>query len=171
MRVPCIVRWPGRVPAGRVCDELCSSLDLLPTLAAWAGAPLPPQKIDGHDIRPLLLDQPQARSPWDDEGFFYYFMDQLQAVRAGRWKLYLPLAQKYVNLARRSQPSAMELYDVRSDVGEMREVSAEHPDVVARLQAMADKARQELGDVDRVGRGQRPAGRVEHPQPLMLLGN
>ena len=132
MRVPCLVRWPGRVPAGRVCDELCSSLDLLPTLAALAGAPLPPHKIDGHDIRPLLLGQPQARSPWDEEGFCYYFMEQLQAVRAGRWKLYLPLAQKYVNLARRTQPAAsVALYDVRSDVAETREVSAEHPDVVA----------------------------------------
>ncbi len=171
MRVPCIVRWPGRVPAGRVCDELCSSLDLLPTLAALAGAPLPPRKIDGHDIRPLLLGQAQARSPWDDQGFCYYFMEQLQAVRAGPWKLYLPLAHKYVNLARRTEPAALALYDVRSDVGETREVSAEHPDVVARLQAMADKARQELGDMDRAGSGQRPAGRVEHPQPLTLKSN
>jgi arylsulfatase A len=168
MRVPCIIRWPGQVPAGRVCDELCSSLDLLPTLAAACGAALPPKKIDGHDIRPLLLDLPQARSPWDDEGFSCYFMDQLQAVRAGRWKLYLPLAQKYVNLARRTQPSTLALYDVRSDVGETHEVSAEHPEVVARLQALADSARRELGDVGQPGRGQRPAGRVEHPQPLTL---
>ncbi len=171
MRVPCIVRWPGRVPAGRVCDELCSSLDLLPTLAALAGAPSPPQKIDGHDIRSILLGLPQARSPWDDEGFCYYFRDQLQAVRAGGWKLYLPLAQKHGNLPGRGQPPTIELYDVRSDVGEMKEASAEHPDVVARLREMADKARRELGDVGLIGRGQRPAGRVEHPQPLMPMSN
>ncbi|HEX4149229.1 MAG TPA: sulfatase [Pirellulales bacterium] len=171
MRVPCLVRWPGRVPADRVCDELCSSLDLLPTLAPLAGAPRPPQKIDGHDIRPLLLGDPQCHSPWDDEGFCYYFLEQLQAVRAGRWKLYLPLERKYVTLGRRTEPAKLALYDVRSDVGETREVSAEHPEVVARLQAMADHARLELGDVDHPGRGQRSAGHVESPRPLIPTGN
>jgi len=130
-----------------------------------AGAPLPPRKIDGHDIRPLLLGESQARSPWDDEGFFYYFMEQLQAVRAGPWKLYLPLTAKYVSLARRTEPAALALYNVRSDVGETREVSAEHPEVVARLQAMAAHARLELGDMGQVGRGQRPAARSSTRAP------
>jgi arylsulfatase A-like enzyme len=166
MRMPCIVRWPGKVPAGRVCDELWTTMDLLPTLAMLAGALLPARPIDGHDVRPILLDMPGARSPWDEEGFAYYYMEQLQAVRSGPWKLYLPLERKYVSLARKTAPARLELYDVRSDVGETREASGAHPEVVRRLLALADRLRAELGDGDRPGRGQRPAGQVEHPRPL-----
>jgi len=166
MRMPCIVRWPGEVPAGLVCDELWTTMDLLPTLAALAGAPLPARPIDGHDVRPILLGIPGARSPWDEEGFAYYLMDQLQAVRSGPWKLYLPFEQKYVSLARQTAPARLELYDVRNDVGETREASGADPDVVRRLLALAERVRAELGDGDRPGRGQRPAGQVEHPRPL-----
>jgi arylsulfatase A-like enzyme len=167
MRVPCLMRWPGKIPAGRVCDELCTTMDLLPTLAGLAGAAPPCTPIDGHDIGPLLLGAEGARSPWDDMGFCYYFLEQLQAVRAGPWKLYLPLDAKYVNLSRKAAPATLELFDVRGDVGETREVSAQHPDVVKRLLALAEVARRELGDGDRAGRGQRPAGWVEAPRPLI----
>lgn len=166
MRVPCIMRWPGKITASTTCDQLASTMDLLPTLGRLAEAPLPDHRIDGHDIRPLLFDSPCAKSPWDNEGFFYYRMDQLQAVRSGPWKLYLPLANKYQTLGRKAAPSKAELYDVRNDVRETREVSAENPAVVKRLLALADQAREELGDMDRDGRGQRPAGWVENPQPL-----
>jgi arylsulfatase A-like enzyme len=168
MRVPCLMRWPGKIPADRVTDELCTTMDLLPTFAALAGAALPSRPLDGHDIRPLLFGTPGARSPWDDEGFGYYRMEQLQAVRAGPWKLYLPLAAKFVSLARKTAPEQAELFDVVHDAGETREVSAEHPDVVKRLLACADRIRAELGDMDQPGRGQRPAGRVEHPKPLRV---
>ena len=167
MRMPCFMRWPGRIPAGRVCDGLCTTLDVLPTFAALAGAALPSRPIDGHDIRPLLLGTPGARSPWDDTGFGYYRMEQLQAVRAGPWKLYLPLEAKYVSLGRKTRPAALELYDVVRDVGETREVSAENPDVVKRLTRMAERIRAEIGDVDRPGRGQREAGWVENPKPIV----
>jgi arylsulfatase A-like enzyme len=69
MRMPCIVRWPGKVPAGRVNDELWTTMDLLPTLAALAGAALAARPIDGHDVRPILLGIRGARSPWDEDGF------------------------------------------------------------------------------------------------------
>ncbi|MGE0760974.1 MAG: sulfatase [Pirellulaceae bacterium] len=168
MRMPCIMRWPGRIPAGQVQDEICSTMDLLPTCAALAGAALPPRPIDGADIRPLLFGTPGARSHWDDQGFFYYRLDQLQAVRSGNWKLYLPLEQKYVALSRKSAPSRLELYDVRHDVHEDREVSRQHPEVVERLTQLAENARRELGDAGRAGSGQRPAGQVDDPQPLQL---
>lgn len=166
MRMPCVIRWPGRVPAGRVCDELCSTIDLLPTFAGLAGASLPKLPIDGRDIRSLLFGEPNARSPHDEAGYFYYQMEQLQAVRSGPWKLYLPLKKKHINLARKTAAAKLELYNVSRDVGETREVSAEHPEVVRRLMALADAARIELGDEDRAGTGQRPAGRVDKPQPL-----
>jgi arylsulfatase A-like enzyme len=167
MRVPCLMRWPGKIPAGRVCDELCTTMDLLPTLAGLAGVAPPRAPIDGHDIGALLLGAEGARSPWDDVGFCFYFLEQLQAVRAGPWKLYLPLDAKYVNLSRKAAPAMLELFDVRGDVGEAREVSSQHPDVVKRLLALAEAARRELGDGDRAGRGQRPAGWVEAPKPLI----
>lgn len=166
MRMPCLMRWPGKIPAGRTTDELCSTMDLLPTLATLAGAPLPVRPIDGHDIRPLLFAEPGARSPWDDEGFAYYQAEQLQAIRAGQWKLYLPLANKYVTLARKTSPAKLALFDVRRDVHEDHEVSAEHPEVVRRLFDFARRVRQEIGDMDQPGQGQRPAGHVDDPKPL-----
>jgi len=166
MRMPCVMRWPGRIPAGTVCDEVCSTLDLLPTFAALASAPRGQAPIDGREIRPLLFGEPSATSHWDRTGFMYYQVEQLQAVRSGPWKLYLPLEKKFVNLARKEANVPAQLFDVRNDPGEEHEVSARHPDVVAHLLALAEQARGELGDVEREGRGQRPAGLVEHPVPL-----
>lgn len=166
MRMPCVMRWTGRIAAGKTSDALCSTMDMLPTLAALAGAELPLTKIDGHDIRPLILDLSRLDSPWDAEGFFYYRLEQLQAVRAGPWKLYLPLEAKYVNNARKTGPSRAELYDVRSDLGETRELSAEQPEVVARLLKLAERGRSEIGDVGK-GTGERPAGWVEQARAIV----
>lgn len=88
-------------------------------------------------------------------------------MRAGPWKLYLPLDAKYVSLGRKTAAAGVELYDVVRDVGEVKEVSAEHLDVVKRLTAFADRIRVEIGDVNKPGRGQRTAGRVEHPGPIL----
>jgi arylsulfatase A-like enzyme len=163
MRMPCIARWPNHVPANRECRELSSMLDILPTLAALAGAALPGLAIDGHDIRPLLLGEAAAKSPTDQRGFFYYHMDQLQAVRSGPWKLYLPLAAKRSSLANKRAPSVLQLFNVRDDVTEANEVSAKHPEVIERLLKLAEAAREDIGDDEKPGRGQRPAGLVAHP--------
>ncbi len=168
MRMPCVMRWPGRITAGAMSDALCSTMDLLPTLAALAGADLPKTAIDGHDIRALIIDPKRSDSPWDTDGFLYYRLEQLQAVRAGQWKLYLPLETKFVTNARKTAAAPAELYDVRHDLRETREVSAEHPDVVARLMHLAKRGRAEVGDVARQGAGERPPGWVENPQPLLL---
>lgn len=166
MRMPCIMRWPGKIPAGGTNDELCSTMDLLPTFARISGASLPSATIDGHDIRPLLFNEPGATSPWDNVGFGYYRLEQLQAVRAGPWKLYLPLEKKFISNARKTAPAKIALYDVRTDVHEDREISGEHPDVVRRLLALAENIRTEIGDVDRPGKGQRSAGFVADPTAL-----
>jgi arylsulfatase A-like enzyme len=167
MRMPCVMRWPGKIKPGRVLDALCSTMDLLPTFAKLAGAALPPRPIDGHDIGPLLFGEGTEESPWDHEGFCFYRMEQLQAVRAGPWKLYLPLPAKLINLTTKTAPAPLELYDVRHDVEETREVSREHPEVVAKLTAMAERARAELGDGAATGRGQRAAGVVAEPKALL----
>jgi arylsulfatase A len=168
MRMPCVMRWPGKIAAGRVNVELCSTMDLLPTFAKLAGAPLPAQPIDGHDITPLLFSEPNAKSPWDHKGFAYYRIDQLQAIRAGPWKLYLPLEKKYITNNRKTAPAKLELYDVQNDVHEDREVAAQNPEVVKRLLGFAESIRTEMGDLEKPGRGQRQAGWVQNPKPLLL---
>ncbi len=176
MRVPGIAWWPGTIPAGTVCAEMITLMDILPTFAALGGGKLPPHPIDGRDIWPLLAGRPGARSP--HSAFFYYHGEQLQAVRSGRWKLYLPLAaqRNFVGPAAPGKapgkadgaPQAARLFDVVDDAAESRNVFAQHPDVVAALTKLAESAREDLGDVGLPGRGQRPAGWVFDPQPVRL---
>lgn len=163
MRMPCLMWWPGKIPPGVRCDALSSMIDLLPTFAGLAGAALPERKIDGFDMANIWFGRREEASPRDQTGFFFYHAEQIQAVRSGPWKLYLKLDQKLMNLADKTEPTELRLFDVRHDVAETREASAAHPEVVARLNAMAEAAREELGDLNRQGKGQRPAGWVENP--------
>ncbi len=164
MRVPLIARWPKHIPAGATCRQLATAMDLLPTFAKLAGAEPPADRpIDGRDIRPLLFGRDGATSP--HEAFFYYDVDQLQAVRAGRWKLYLPLRRKRGRGRKVPAGGPGLLFDLAADSGERKNVAAEHPGVVKRLTALAEKARRELGDGSRSGTGQRPPGHEPNPTP------
>ncbi|MCX6560437.1 MAG: sulfatase-like hydrolase/transferase [Candidatus Aminicenantes bacterium] len=168
-RVPCLMRWPGRIPAGRTISLIASTIDILPTLAEIVGAPLPPQPIDGVSLVPILAGDEKA-VPRDH--FFFYYGRELQAVRQGRWKLHFPhvyRSYRGVDPGQNGFPgpyaqgkTGLELYDLESDIGETTDVAASHPDVVKDLQALAEKARQELGDAltGRVGRGVRPPGQA-----------
>ena len=156
LRVPGIVRWPGRITPGRVSNEIVLSMDLYPTLAACCGAQVPADRtIDGRDITPILLDD-TARSPHD--AFYYYWMNDLEAIRVGRWKLHF--AKRGVEMC--------ELYDLDADIGETTDVAADNPDVVAQLQQQAERARESLGDsrLGRVGNDIRAIGRVADPKQL-----
>ncbi|HPA17064.1 MAG TPA: sulfatase [Verrucomicrobiae bacterium] len=167
MRIPLIAWGPGIVSGGRVCEELVTLMDVMPTFAKMAGAALPEGRtIDGRDVGPLLRGEAGARSP--HEYFFYYQKEQLQAVRDARWKLYLPLKQKLTLGKAVAGTAATPLYDLYADIAEEHDVATGHPDVVRRLSQAADRAREELGDLDREGKGQRPAGRVESPTPRVL---
>jgi arylsulfatase A-like enzyme len=165
MRVPCVVRWPNHIPAGRSCDELTTMMDLLPTLSALADAEGPERKIDGHDIRPLLLGDERARTPYD--AFFYYHKGQLQAVRSGKWKLHLANKRKLTGLSNKRRPFAAELYDLAADLGETNNLATQNPEIVTRLTSLADTARSDLGDDDHPGEGQRAAGVIKNPQRLV----
>ncbi len=157
-RVPCVVRWPGNIPAGSVSDELTSTLDLLPTFAALADTKPPAdRKLDGLDLG-AFLRAPSGRSPRAD--FLFYSYTHLQAVRDARWKLVLPRPEypKWTGFSGRffgDGVSAVELYDLKSDLGETRNLADTHPDEVARLMERVESARADLGDYDRVGTGQR----------------
>ena len=168
MREPCIVRWPGRIPAGRACDEMAITMDLLPTFARLAGTRPPGDRtIDGRDIWPLMAGEPGAKTP--HEAFYYYRGAQLQAVRSGKWKLHLPRPASGKGKKRRKAKPA-KLVDLLADVAEESNVAEQHPDVVKRLAALADRARADLGDGSREGADQRPAGMVVTPVPLLLPG-
>ena len=170
--MPCIARWPGRIPAGVVRDDVTTMMDILPTVAALAGTRPPDDRvIDGHNILPILTNDPNAASPYDEPGFFYYYREQLQAVRSGPWKLYLPLEKKLCRLNgsfEGAERAETELYDVRNDISETQEVAADHPDIVRRLLVLAECAREDLGDTDREGANQRPAGWVDNPKQQLL---
>ena len=102
-------------------------MDLLPTFAKLAGGNAPTDRIiDGKDIRPLMFGNPGAKSPYD--AFYYYLMGQLQAVRAGKWKLYLPLENRWRNSSKRGAEGFVELYDVMDDPGETSNLAASHED-------------------------------------------
>lgn len=169
-REPCIMRWPGKIPAGRVCAEPTATIDIFPTLARLAGAELPRHPIDGLDIWPILAGQPGARNP--HEAYFFYWNRELQGVRSGRWKLHFP--HNYRTLAGRpggtggkpvpySQArTELALFDLDNDIGETVNVAAQHPEIVKRLQQLAEKAREDLGDsaTKRQGKGVRSPGRL-----------
>jgi arylsulfatase A len=163
MRMPCMVRWPGQIPAGKTCSELCTMMDLLPTLTRLAGGRVDASRvIDGKDIWNLWVGAPGAESP--HEAFYYYMADQLQAVRCGLWKLHLPLE----TIRGRQVNRPLKLIDLGTDPQETTDLSRQHPDIVQRLLALARQARNELGDLNQRGRGRRPAGRVNHPTPRVL---
>lgn len=172
IRVPCIVRWPGVVPAGSVCTEPAMTTDILPTLAKIIGADLPKNKIDGLDIAPLWRNEANAKTP--HQSFAFYYRDnQLQAVRSGNWKLVLP--HTYPSMkgqtpgsngrpgkAAQIRMERAELYNLATDVSESTDVFAKHPDVVAMLQKQAEAFRDDLGDslTKRKGRNVREPGRL-----------
>ena len=153
-RVPCVVWAPSRVPAGRTCNELLATLDVLPTFAALAGAKAPGGRIiDGCDQSALITGTSDRSAR---ETFYYHVNDNLHAVRKGKWKLALPGRKKFHGYAKDKVPvDKPQLYDLDADVGEKHDVAAQHPDVVADLLKLAEHAREDIGDVGKVGKNAR----------------
>ena len=170
-RVPFLACWPGQIPAGAVCREPAMTIDLLPTIAQLAGAALPDHAIDGQDIWPLLAGEADARSPQD--AYYFYWGRELQAIRSGPWKLHFPHAYRsLVEDGADGQPgrygqrrTPLALFDLHNDLGQRINLVDTYPHVVQRLEELAGKARQELGDsrTEDQGTGVRPPGRVDNP--------
>jgi len=149
-RVFCVMRWPGKIPPGSVCAEPAMTIDLFPTVARLTGAPLPSHRIDGKDIWPLIAGRPGATSP--HEAYFYYWGNELQAVRNGKWKLHFP--HKYRHLVKagkdgrpgpyETRSTGLALFDLSKDVGQKVNLAEEHPDVVRRLRALGERSRREI---------------------------
>jgi arylsulfatase A-like enzyme len=174
VREPCMMRWPGHIPAGSECAEPLMTIDLLPTIARLAGAETPSghsskgNNIDGLDVWPLLAGESNATNP--HEAYYFYFLDALHAVRSGRWKLHLPHPYNHVvepgrdGLPGRHETRRIEtaLFELETDPGETTNVASSHPEIVAKLEALAEAARDDLGDslTKRVGRNVRQPGRL-----------
>ena len=128
-RVPCIVRWPGKVPAGRTSDALFATIDFMPTFANLAGFDVPTDRvIDGVDQTELLLGKSDTGAR---DTFFY-----IHAVRKGKWK-YLQAEHCMYEFARETdREPAEELYDLEADLGENTNVAAKYPDIVAELRQL-----------------------------------
>ncbi len=163
-RVPCIMRWPGKIPAGEVCTETAMTIDILPTFARLAQVNLPPNPIDGLDIWPLMSGEPGAKCP--HEAFCFYWANGLEAVRSGKWILHFPHDYRTLNgrpggtggvpVKYDQARTELALFDLEKDISQTQDVSVQHPDVVERIKVLAEKFREDLGDGDRPGKGQRP---------------
>jgi arylsulfatase len=178
-REPCIMRWPGRIPAGTESRQMLLSIDLFPTIARLVGAELPQHPIDGLDVWPIISGKRGAKNP-HRAYWFYYEVNQLQAVVTGdgRWKLQLPHTYRTLGGGpgghdgipvpyeqRKLQKS--ELYDLVNDISESVDVSTSHRRTVRLLEAEAETARQQLGDAltGRTGQAVREPGRVDVTTP------
>jgi arylsulfatase A-like enzyme len=162
-RVPCIMRWPGKIAAGTTCEGIASSIDFFATLADLAGAPLPAdRKLDSISLAETLL----AGKPTRRNVFAYYRGPNLEALRKGDWKLHFWKTEWAEKGA--GKPVPPELYNLREDVGETDNVFAKYPGIVAEIEAEADAFRQAFGDrrLDRVGTEIRETGLCANPKPL-----
>jgi arylsulfatase len=170
-KVPCIIKWPGVVPEGVICNNMASTIDLLPTLAEITSTKLPDHKIDGVSILPLLKGDPDANPR--DNLLYYYRRNSLEAVRIGDWKLVFPHEHRsYEDVLPgndgwpgpyKSGQSVLGLYNLRRDPGERYNVIEQYPEIVEELEHFAEEARQDLGDdlTNTEGMNRRPIGRLE----------
>lgn len=156
-RVPCIIRWPGTVPANVVTDELLTTMDLLPTFAKFANVEIPVSiTLDGYDASQFLTGLSSA-SPRDE--YLYYAGCLLTGVRVKDWKLVLPRSAnprgtgwwgRMIDAVR-----SVQLFDLKNDPGETTDIAQTHPEVVEELMQRIEQARQELGDLKQTGAGAR----------------
>ncbi|MCB1208534.1 MAG: sulfatase [Verrucomicrobiales bacterium] len=180
IRVTCIARWPGKIPAGREDRSIWSTMDFLPTFAELADAKLPEGvTLDGQDASDTLFGNAVNK---DRPPLFDYFGVQLQAIRSGQWKLILPITElpttRVPSLWFEHQPGLFErqhrlwptatLFNLDDDVGETTDVAAAHPDVVADLlrkaQAFDQKFQKELPPVLYLPGPKQPApGQIRTP--------
>lgn len=161
LREPCIMRWPGHIPAGGTCNQIAGNIDMLPTFAKLVGTDLPSDRVlDGCNITSLMYD-PQS-GPVRDTHLYFTSNQTLAAIRQGDWKLFLTDPQKKANGKKNAgkqapsdaQSSVPQLYNLATDPAETTNVAAQHPEIVSRLQTEAASREAEIKQ------NQRPAGQL-----------
>ena len=170
-RVPCLMYWKGVITPGTVNNSLISGIDILPTIAEIAGAPLPEKRIDGVNILPLIKGE-SNESP--RKSFYYYYRNNnLEAVQDGQWKLvFQHKGRTYEGFepGKDGMPGGVNensevqagLYDLRRDPGERYNIMEFNPEIVEKLEKIADDAREDLGDdlTENPGKNRRQPGRI-----------
>ena len=163
LRVPFIIKAPGKIAAGTKCNLVAAGIDMLPTIAKLAGAMVPQDRvIDGVDISAIFHGQ-QTKL---DRSFFFYQHQSLRAVRYGDWKLHLAhtkidrtkegeLWRSHVPKADRAFIEQPTLYNLKEDIGETTNVAAEHPEVVKQLTKQLDFAKRDIGYHSQIGENSR----------------
>jgi arylsulfatase A-like enzyme len=151
VREPCLMRWPGKIPAGTTCDQILGNIDLLPTFAKISGATLDPDRIiDGRDVTSLLTEASPA-AVRDTHLYFSGGESKLVAIRQGEWKLFIGAENA------KSGAAPGTLYNLKTDIGETTDVANAHPDIVARMKDEAEKR-----DAEIIAH-KRPAGKLTEP--------
>lgn len=166
-RVPCIIRWPAKIPAGQVMDEMVTSMDFLPTIACYCQTEIPKDRIiDGYNVAGIIEGK-QVESP--TKVFYYYQKQQLQAIRWGKWKYHLPLEERIIGPHQPATELGEErLYNLDEDIAESNNLLSHHPDAVAQMQIFIRTAREDIGDWNYEGHNIRPAGIIDEPYPRIL---
>jgi arylsulfatase len=152
-REPCVMWWPGKIAPGKTIDKIASTIDILPTIAEMTGAKLPEKKIDGISFLPVLNGEDVTTR---DE-FWCYYGGGLRAIRKGDWKMYYPQTYRsYLGVKpgkdgfpgpyAKGVLDKIVLYNLKNDISETKDVSAEYPEIVKQLKKIGDRARKELGD-------------------------
>lgn len=170
-REPCVVSYPNGIEGGRVIDTPMMTIDLLPTIAEITGAKLPELKIDGKSVWDIWTGK-SNKSP-HDAYFFYYKSNELHGVRYNDWKLYFPHTYRSLNGREggkdgypvnydMNEIDEIELYDLKNDISESKNVADQHPKIVLEIKSLADEMRKKLGDklLSIKGTENRPAGSV-----------
>ena len=171
-REPCVVSYPNGIEGGRVIDTPMMTIDLLPTIAEITGAKLPELKIDGKSVWDIWTGK-SNKSP-HDAYFFYYKSNELHGVRYNDWKLYFPHTYRSLNGREggkdgypvnydMNEIDEIELYDLKNDISESKNVADQHPKIVLEIKSLADEMRKKLGDklLSIKGTENRPAGSVK----------
>lgn len=164
VRVPTLAWWPGRIQPGTVCDAVAGTIDLLPTIVGLAGGTVPAEPVlDGRDISGILFGKSQQSAR---EAHYYFAGYNLQAVRQGAWKLAIAPQPETMGKGVSSDASGKEprLYNLDQEIGEQTNLAAKHPEVVARLQALAAAMSARIGGNEPTER--RAAGVAEKPTTL-----
>ena len=161
VREPCMMRWPGRIPAGSTCNQIAGNTDLLPTFAKLVGVePAKDRVLDGRDITPLMFDLKSG--PVRDTHLYFTANQSLAAIRQGDWKLFLTEPTNKADAkkkAAKKTPAEADstgpmLYHLATDPGETKNVAAEHLEIVTKLQAEAARREAEIKE------HRRPAGQL-----------
>lgn len=171
-REPCIISFPGKIKPGITINSPMMAIDILPTVAEITGSKLPDTKIDGKSVWNIWTGETE-QSP-HQAYYFYYKINELHGVRYGKWKLYFPHSYRSLNGREGGKGGLpvnydyntiddIELYDLSMDISETKNVAAQHPEVVAQIEKLANKMRLELGDNlnDQNGKENRPVGRIQ----------